>query len=638
MLEFHSQKKFRTIKRKKQDIEPQEVFLDGLAQKKEKELGAQDRKFETPVSEKTLKGILFFIILILFCFFLKTFQLQILNYDKYSKLSYNNEFIIGSINSARGVIYDSDGKQLVFNKLSFDLILDKDKLPKEESEKLRILKEMGELINKDYEEFEELILENIDHQTLVLLETKINDLPGFEIKHNYIRYYDQGPAFSHILGYVGKITKEEIEKESDFYTVSDYIGREGLESFYENILRKNPGTVRIERDVYGNLLSKEIISLPESGDSLVLWLDSDLQNKTEQVLEEAVNRIGSKNAVAIAMNPKTGGILSLVNIPFYDNNLFSKGADKEELKKLLIDPNGSLFNRAIAGLYVTGSTIKPLIASAALEENIIDYKTDIICQGEITIPNKYDPSIIYKHTDLHIHGATDMRKAIAESCNVYFYTIGGGYKKQEGLGPTRIKKYLELFGWGNKTGIDLPAEEKGLVPSPEWKQENKGEGWWDGDTYNLSIGQGDIMVTPIQVVTAFSAIANGGILLEPKLVKEIVDNDKKLIEELKPKIIRDNFIDPDNLEIIRQGMRWAVTGQNSPNASSVTLNSLPVEVAAKTGTAQTPYDNHFHNWITVFAPYDDPEIVLTLMFENVEDIRTVALPAAKEILEWYFTQ
>jgi len=631
MLEFRSLK----IKRKKQDIEPQEIFLDNLAQKKQKELGAQERKLETPVSEKTLKRLIFFIILIVFILFLKTLQLQILNHDKYSQLSDNNEFIIGSINAARGVIYDSTGKQLAFNKSSFDLIMNKDNLPKDDKEKLRVLEEMSQIINKDYNEFEEIVLENIDHQTLILLETKIDDLPGFEIRHNYIRYYDT-ESTSHVLGYIGRISLEELN--SKFYTELDYVGREGLENYYEEVLRKNPGKIKIERDVYGNLLSKEIISLPKSGNNLVLWLNLDLQIKTEQVLKQATERVGSSKAVAIAMNPKTGGVISLVSLPSYDNNLFSKGANKEELKKLLTDPEEPLFNRAISGLYTTGSTIKPLIAAAALEEDVIDYKTDIFCQGEISVPHKYDPDIVYKYTDLHAHGATDMRKAIAESCNVYFYTIGGGYKNQQGLGPSRIKQYLELFGWANKTGIDLPAEEPGFIPYPEWKQEYKGEGWWDGDTYNLSIGQGDIMITPIQVATAFSVIANGGILYSPKLVKEITDSDNNVLTTIEPEIIRSDFIDSDNLEIIRQGMRWAVTGQNSPNASSVTLNSLPVAVAAKTGTAQTPYKNHFHNWVTVFAPYDDPEIVLTIMFENVEELRAVALPAAKEILEWYFTQ
>lgn len=634
MSEFPSLKKFKIKDRNKQDIEPQEVFLDNLAQRKERELGMPERKLEVPVSEKILKGFLFFIILVLIGFFVKTFQFQVLGYDEYSSLSNDNEFIIDSIMAARGVIYDSQGRQLVFNKSRFDLVMDKEKLPEDESDKLRVLKEVGEIINKDYEQFEQVVLEDLDHETLILLGTKINNLPGFEIKQTLTRYYDQGSTFSHIIGYLGRIKPEEVEQDPEMYSASDYVGRQGIESSYEDVLRKNPGKTKVERDVYGNLLSREIISLPESGNSLILWLDSGLQKKIEQVLNDSLERAGSKKAVAVALNPKTGGVLALVSIPSYDNNLFSQGS--KELNKVLLDPDDPLFNRVISGLYATGSTIKPLIASAALEEDIIDYKKDIFCQGEITVPHEYDPDVIYKYKDWAVHGATDMRKAIAESCNVYFYTIGGGYEDREGLGPTRIKQYLELFGWGSKTGIDLPMEAEGFLPYPEWKKEVKGESWWDGDTYHFSIGQGDILVSPIQVASAFSAIANGGILLEPKIVKEIVNKD--VIEEIKPEIVRQNFIDPANLEIVKQGMRWAVTGQNSPQASSTILNSLPVAVAAKTGTAQTPLENHYHNWVSVFGPYEDPDIVLTIMFENVKNVQAIALPAAREILEWYFNQ
>ncbi len=617
MFGFRSLIKFKRKKPQK-DIEPQEVFLDQLAQEKEAELGMSEKKLEVPVSRKILKAILLFFIVFLFFLLAKTFQFQILENEKYSALANQNKFIFHSVIAVRGVIYDSQGEQLVFNEPSFDLILDRDKLPEDESEKMRVLKEVEEITKGNYD--------NLDHQTLVLLETKIDDLPGFKIKRNEVRYYVQGSTFSHILGYTGKVSDEE------------YVGRDGLEKSYEEVLRKNPGKTRIERDAFGNLLSKEIISLPESGKSLVLWLDSGLEKKIEQVLKNILQNTGAEKAVGVALNPKTGGVMALVSIPTYDNNLFSKGADQEALANLLTNPQEPLFNRAISGLYPTGSTIKPLIASAVLEEEIISPLKKINCQGKIIIPHRYDPETSTEKQDWRVHGLTDMRKAIAESCNVYFYTIGGGYKNQEGLGPSRIKKYLELFGWGSKTGIDLPAEAKGLIPFPDWKKEVKKENWWDGDTYNLSIGQGDISVTPLQVAASFIPIANKGTLYKPKVVKEIVDSKKNLIEEIRPEILRQNFINPENLEIVRQGMRMAVTGQGSPYASAVLLNSLPVGVAAKTGTAQTPKPDYYHNWITVFGPYEDPEIVLTIMIENVKEAMVVALPAAKEVLEWYFTR
>jgi len=624
------------------------VFLDSLARKREAELGISGRKFEVPLSKKILKGFLVFVIVLLFILFAKTFQFQVLENKKFSALANENKFIIHSIRAARGVIYDNKGEQIVFNKPSFDLVLNKRLLPSSDFEKIKILKDVSEIIKENFEDLERkineeqnqevLISKDLDHQTLILLETKIAEFSGFRIEQNSIRYYVEGPSFAHLVGYTGKIGVKELEKNPGIYSVFDYVGRDGLEKSYEEILRKNPGKTRIERDVYGNLLSKEIISLPESGKSLILWLDSELEKKVEEELKRILKNIGAEKAIGVALNPKTGGVIALVSIPSYDNNLFSKGSDQEALLDLLADPQEPLFNLAVSGLYPTGSTIKPLVASAALEEEIISPTKKINCQGGIAIPNRYEPEISTIKQDWRIHGWTDMRKAIAESCNVYFYTIGGGYEDQEGLGPSRIKKYLELFGWGNKTEIDLSGEVKGLIPFPEWKKEVKKEPWWDGDTYNLSIGQGDIKVTPLQVANAFAAIANGGTLYKPKVVKEIVDSEKNLIKEIKPEILREGFINLENLEIVREGMRRAVTGENSPYASSVILNSLPVSAAAKTGTAQISNPDYYHNWVTVFAPYDDPQIVLTIMIENVKGLQSAALPVAKEVLEWYFSK
>jgi len=620
-------------KKYKQIIEPQEIFLDRLAQKREKELSSRERRLEVPVSRKALKVFLFSIILIIFVLFLRTSYFQIFKNKEYLALANENKFIIYSIKSDRGVIYDSEGNQLVSNKPSFDLVLNKSELPEDNFEKEQTLRQVAQIIKQDYDLLKNgidqlegtiLISENLDHQTLILLETKIDNLKGFHTVHNSSRQYQDGPTFAHLVGYLGKITDQE------------YVGKEGLEKSYQDVLEKNPGKIQFERDVHGNLLSKEIISLPGSGRSLVLWLKSSLQEKIKEALEETLERTGAKKAVGIALDPKTGGVLALVSIPSYDNNLFTKGADQEVLSQLLIDPGEPLFNRAVSGLYSTGSTIKPLVALAALEEEIIPPKKKLNCQGEITIPHRYDPEITYYHKDWMIHGPTDMEKAIAESCNVYFYTIGGGYKNQPGLGPSRIKKYTQLFGWGSKTGSDLPAEAEGLMPDPDWKKENKGENWWDGDTYNLAIGQGDISITPLQVAVSFVAIANRGTLFKPQVVKQVIDYNKNVIEEIEPEIIRNNFINPENMEIVRQGMRKAVTGQGSPYASSILLNSLPVSAAAKTGTAQTPIEDRYHNWVSVFAPYDDPEIVLTIMIEDIKGVQAAALPTAKKILEYYF--
>lgn len=297
-----------------------------------------------------------------------------------------------------------------------------------------------------------------------------------------------------------------------------------------------------------------------------------------------------------------------------------------------------LFDRAIAGKYLIGSIIKPLIASAVLQEKIIDPNKKINDdKGKIIIQNPRDPSASTTKNDWAIHGLTDMRKAIAESCDVYFYTVGGGYGTQKGLGPTKMKEYLDLFGWDKKTGLDLPGEVAGFVPDKDWKKQVWKTSWWDGDTYNMAIGQGFLQITPLEVANSMAAIANGGKLLQPQAVQKIVDKNKNTVQEMSPKVILDNFIDPQNLQVVREGMRQTVTGVNSPQASAPDLNSLPVSSAAKTGTAELGND-HYNNWITVFAPYDNPQIVLTVLMENVKGVQKTVIPVAKNVLEWYFTK
>lgn len=408
----------------------------------------------------------------------------------------------------------------------------------------------------------------------------------------------------------------------------------------------------MERDAQGKLISQKIISLPESGDNLVLWLDFELQKRVAGELQKAIDRVGATGAAACVLDVNTGGVLSLVSLPSFDNNLFSQGMTLEQWQGLNDDIRDPLVNRVVSGTYPSGSTIKPLIASAALQEEIISPSKKINCQGEIKIQNKLWPDFepeFWRYRDWSVHGLTDIRKAIAESCNVFFYTIGGGDKNFEGLGLEKIRKYLGLFGWGEKINIDLFGEKEGFLPSREWKAayftNPEDKIWGRGNTYYLSIGQEFLLATPLQVAASFAAIANGGKLLQPHLVHKIIDgsiNSSQVIKEIEPKIIRQNFINSENFEIVRQGMRQAVSGENSPQASSVFLNSLPVRAAAKTGTAETGRkekgEKIYHNWVTIFAPYDNPQIVLTVMIENVRGDQVVVLPAAKEILNWYFSE
>ncbi len=639
------------------DIEPHEIFLDELAKKGEAGLDISERKFEVPLSKKLtyiLFGVFMFIII---GFFAETFYLQVIQGKAFALLSENNKVRISLIKPERGVIYDRNLNQLVQNDPAFDLVCDKRDLHLSSHKGLEEIKEIARIIGKDPEDLKKeieqseetriLISENLSHQTLVHLEIKIKDFSGFQIEKNIVRDYIPDLQFSHLIGYTGKINKEELKSSKD-YSTTDSIGKIGLEKSYENILRGKPGKIQIEKDTLGYKKAEKILALPEAGKSLVLHLDLNLQRKVVEELEKSLKNVGVEKAAVVALNPQTGGVLALTSFPPFDNNLLSKGISLNELNKLQNDPLKPFFNRVVSGGYHTGSAIKPFIAGAALEEGIISPEKKLYCPLELCLFNKYsgEKECFY---DWKFHGWTDLREAIAKSVNPFFYMVGGGYtapnfadsrlpKNFEGLGNEKIKKWLNLFNWGEKTGIDLPEEIKGRIPDSEWKKnyfENPERKIWTiGDTYHLSIGQGDILVTPLQVATAFGAVANGGTIYQPQVVQKIVAGSAEsgeVVEEIKPEIIRKDFIDPKNLQIVREGMRDAVT-----YGSSITLNNLPVKAAAKTGTAQIPKEGYYHHWVTVFAPYDDPQIVLTVMIEEVKGLHSAALPVAKGVLEWYF--
>ncbi|MDP3991120.1 MAG: penicillin-binding transpeptidase domain-containing protein, partial [Candidatus Nealsonbacteria bacterium] len=350
------------VKRLNKEIEPQETLLDVLAQKKEKELGISEQKLETPLSQKIFKAILVCFFISIFALFAKTAQLQILEGEELSQLSQQNQFVVRSIEAQRGVIYDTNLKQLVFNKPSFDLICRIADLPDDENQRDDILKEVAQILQMDSEDLAEkikkanapelLIAKDISHEALILFEAKHYELPGFESKNNSVREYLSGPVFSRLIGYQRKTGEKE-----------------GIEAYYDDVLQAQSGKLQVERDVHGNPISKEIISQPLSGQSLVLYLDAELQNSLYQSLKAVISKAGAKSGAAVALSPETGGVLAMVSFPDFDNNLFSQGMTQEEWQKINSDPQKPLFNRVISGIgYPTGSTIKPLIGIAALEE------------------------------------------------------------------------------------------------------------------------------------------------------------------------------------------------------------------------------------------------------------------------------
>ena len=629
--------KYRLKRSFKKDIEPEEVFLDS--------------PLEDAPRLKYLHAQRYFIalgrilILLLVVLIVRVGWLQIAKGDYYREIAQANRIRTCPIRADRGIIYDRNGVPLVRNIPAFDLVIIPSKLPKDEIH-LRILTNIiSSVIGQQREEIERIIKEadhstsdpilikrNLDRQKALILKTKTVGFEGVRVEINAMRDYFDGAIFSHIIGYTGKINEQEL-RDYPSYNLTDYIGKVGIEKTYEKTLRGNYGSEEFEIDSLGRI--QRVINKKEAepGLNLVLSIDSALQNKLYEILEKQLRALKVKGAAGIAVDPRDGKILALVSLPSFDNNLFAEGISEEDFKALLNDPAHPFLNRVISSQYPPGSTIKPIIASAALEENIINSSKKINCQGRLVIPNPYWPNKPSVFSDWKVHGPTNITKAIAESCNVFFYTVGGGFGKIKGLGIERIKKYFHLFGLGETLGIDLTGETSGLVPDIEWKKKNKpGEPWRLGDTYNTSIGQGDTTVTPLQIAMATAVVANGGTLFQPQIVDKIINSEKELVKDIEPKIIRKDFIDPKNLQVVQKGMREAVI-----YGSSRRMFNLPVEVAGKTGTAQFGKNKETHAWFTCYAPYESPEIVLTILVEGGGEGHAGALPVAKEVLKWYFS-
>lgn len=591
------------------DLEISEVFLDV----KRKEIFAQ---IEKDLPKRPEKIFLFFIFLSFLVLAGRLFHLSVLSNAYFSERAIKNQYLLKEFQTERGVIFDRNLEQLVFNEVRFDLWLEREKLKQEdqlkEVEKILGIENLKEKI-KMGDKNEVLIFQNLNQKQVLQVEGNKEKFSFLKIKKVETRSYKEGPVFSHILGY----TKREGEK---------IVGVSGIEGFYDKILSPTSAKIKIERNAKGEIIKQEIEKLPEPGKNLVLTIDASLQRKFYQLMETKIKETRAKGGAGIILNPKNGEILALVSFPSFDNNIFSKG-DEKEIEKIF--QGDSLFNRAISGEYLVGSTIKPLLALSALEEKKISEKETIDCKGRVEMPHSYQTEKVFIFEDWTIHGPTSLKKAIAESCNVYFYKVGLL------LGPTKIKEYLKIFGWGEKTEIDLLGEKDGFLPDPKWKKETLKENWWDGDTLLYAIGQQYLKITPIQVVTSFQAIANNGKIFQPHFLKKVLDKNKNVIEEKKEKILKNLELKEEHFEIVKEGMRKAVTGLGAPQASARILSGLPFSVAAKTGTAEIQ-KGIYQVWVTAFAPAEDPQVLLTIVIEKVPYLSVVTLPVAKEILDFYF--
>lgn len=615
MLRFFQSRGYQKfkIKRRSKDIDTEEIFLDALEHRKDK--GAYT--METALSQRIFQltfGL--FLVLIVF-FFLYSFNLQVFSYEEYSAKAESNKYLSKQINAQRGIIYDRSMNQLAFNAQQFDLIyyVDETLREKEIREVARILEipfyELMENISQK-ESGTLLVARGIEKEKAIILKTKEKELSSFELITKNTREYLDGNNFSHILGYVSGDT---------------FNGEAGIERQYNEYLKEDPGVLYIERDALGRKIEEEIIESAKSGNNLVLNIDFDLQKKVSEYLDEVVSGYNASGGAVIAMNPQTGEVLSLASNPSFDSNIFSKNLTTAQFNQIVSSPDVSFYNRAIAGEYSFASTIKPMIGVAALEENIITPDQSIYCDEKIELSDGTFKS------DWKFHGWTDLKKAIAESSNVFFYHLGGGYKNFIGLGIEKIEKYLQYFGLGKLSQIDLPGEKKGLIPNPTWKSQLNGLPWYPGDTYNTSIGQGYIKGTPLQLTVAIGAITNGGKIVKPQVVKSILDENNNIIESFDTEIVSEVPVSFNSLNEIKKSMKETV---DSSLGTARSLQYLPVDSGAKTGTAETGKYKVYHNWITVFAPYDEPEIVLTVVIENVPDNMGLANLVAREVLGYYF--
>lgn len=591
--------------------------------------------------EKRKKRENFFLVFVSLIFLLmigRLFYLQVLKNDTFEKMADQNRIKKVSIKAPRGIIESKDGVILAQNIPSFDAVFVPADLPKKYSEREKIYSQLGEVLslnndfissmieNSDFSSNKAfLIKENIGYEKAMILLEQREKFTGIYLEETAKREYPEGLAFSSILGYDGKITKEELKKYPN-YKLTDYIGKDGLEYSYEDKLKGEDGENYYEVDSLGKIKDQIGSRSPVVGKTLKLYLDAGLQKKSFEVLQKIMNENpDAEGATLVAIDPRNGGILALVNVPTYDNNFFAGGISHENYVALIEDERKPMFNRAISGEYPPGSTFKTIVALAALEEKIVSKDTVINCSGAISYGSWVFP-------DWKVHGPTDLKKAIAESCDVYFYAVGGGWN---GITPLTIDKmgsYAKKFGLGDTLGVDLPGEAKGNIPDREWKFKQTGEKWYLGNDYHFSIGQGFALVTPLQMANAIATIANNGKLFRPSLVEKILDN-KNNEEKLNPELIRSNFISQENLKIVQEGMRETVA---SSSGSGRLLNDLKVATAGKTGTAQFGAEGKTHSWYVSYGPYENPEIAMAVLVEGGGEGHSWALPATKEIYHWYF--
>lgn len=602
-----------------------------------------------------------FILLLFGILTVQLVRLQLLNHDEYVARAASNRVRTIDVPPARGLIYDRDGNLLVENAPAYRIMLVSAEVP--DHLVTQVAEELAEMFDRQAWEIEEqiwdrkysndpflplLIAEEPNPAQVIDVTSRRSLLPGVQVETISIRRYEHGRLLGHILGYVGAITEEEYEDLSGArYLYSDQIGRTGVEAAYERQLRGTAGRELVEVDAVGNVLRTLNSRSSQPGLSIVLTIDIDLQQRIEDILLE--HQGASLFAAAVVLDVRNGEVLAMVSVPNYDVNIYEE-VTTDEYQELLEDPGQPLINHAIQDQFPPGSIFKIVTAVAGLAEGAITPETRIYSPGVLEVHNELSPGIIYRFGDT-TQGVFNIRTALAESSNVFFYYVAGGdpYRNPEnpprhpseqerlddladdgivagdvqfvGAGNEALARWAREMGFDAPTGVDLVGEATGLITSAQQKLEAFGEEWRDGDTYNMAIGQGFTTVTPLQMAVATAAIANGGTVFEPRVVRELIDTNGKVVQPWQPSVRNQIDVDPEILRIVREGMALCTLMGTCHDA----LVELPeMLIGGKTGTAEFNQtgtavsgaeEGPTHGWFIAFAPFDDPEIAIAVFFE-----------------------
>ncbi len=609
-------------------VAPEETLVDS---------GSALSTIEVPVSDGAFRVLSGFLVALFVILILSVAHLDVTRHEFLSLLSFRNRTVNVTVPPPRGIIMDRNGTPLVENVPSFDVLVIGRHVERDASGALRGITELSRTLERPVEELSLEIEDALRKNAVFFAATDVprsqvlalsGSMPsGFSVITNTKRQYVDGRQFSQILGYVGKVSKQDMASDA-YYLPSDTIGRLGVESSYEGVLRGSHGQMVFDAT------QQPTSQLATAGQNIVLSIDANVQKQLFNSLYKILQEAGLSEAAAVAQDPRDGSVLGMVSFPFYDNNIFSEGRlSQDNYRKLFESTDRPLFNRVISGKYNPGSTIKPFVGMTGLQEGIMKPQQVVTNQCvSISVPNPSNPDDPYVFKNWRPDtGAFDLNRAIADSCNIYFFTIGGGYSGFSGLGADTLTQYLQKGLAESVLGIDIPGEERGFVPTPDWKYRTQKEPWYQGDTYNISIGQGDLLVTPLWINTYVGAIANGGTLWAPRVASRVVDAQRATLSLIEQKTIGKLPFSFSSISAMQTAMRHTVT-----EGTGKIFKDLPVSAAAKTGTAEVIKGKRINSLVTVYAPADNPQIVLTVLIEGSASNQGYALRAAHDFLKWYF--